>query len=85
MQSKESNRLLTIGEVIALVKRSKASVYADIAAGRFPAQIAVGCSSRWIESEIAAFIQRCIDDSRAGVTKTRAAPIYSRTTSSADC
>ena len=40
MQSKESNRLLTIGEVIALVKRSKSAVYADIAAGRFPAQIA---------------------------------------------
>jgi predicted DNA-binding transcriptional regulator AlpA len=49
-------QLLTLKEVCALLRRSKASIYRDVAAGHFPKALKIGASSRWLESEIHAYI-----------------------------
>ncbi|MBX3363152.1 MAG: helix-turn-helix domain-containing protein [Phycisphaeraceae bacterium] len=50
------DRLLTIEDLVARLRRCKRAIYEDVAAGRIPAPIRIGRSVRWRESEIAAWI-----------------------------
>lgn len=49
-------QLLTMKEVCARLRRSRASIYRDIAASHFPKALKIGSSSRWLEDEIETFI-----------------------------
>lgn len=49
-------RLIPLPEVIRLTGRGRSRIYAEIKAGRFPQPIRDGASSRWVESEIVAWI-----------------------------
>lgn len=62
------NRLLPLGEVLQRVGCSRSRVYAEIGAGRFPRPIKYGASSRWVESEISAWVADRIAerDAKAG-------------------
>jgi predicted DNA-binding transcriptional regulator AlpA len=42
--------------VHARLSRSRASLFRDIARGRFPAPVKTGGSSRWFESDIDAYL-----------------------------
>ena len=51
-------KILRLPEVIDRVGKSKASVYRDEAAGRFPKRMALGANSvGWLESEIDSWIE----------------------------
>lgn len=51
-------KILRLPTVLDRVGKSKASVYRDEAAGRFPKRIALGANSvGWLESEIDAWIE----------------------------
>lgn len=43
----DRERLLTLRDVLALIKMSKSWLYAEIKAERFPAPLAIGTASRW--------------------------------------
>jgi len=49
-------RLLKIAEVMGRVGLAKATIYARIQNGGFPKPVSLGSSSRWVESEIDAWI-----------------------------
>ena len=46
--------LLDLKAVCEILSRSKASIYRDIKAKRFPKQVKLGGSSRWRRSEVLA-------------------------------
>jgi len=48
--------LLPLPAVLARVGLSRSSVYALIAAGKFPAPVKIGVASRWASSQIDAWI-----------------------------
>lgn len=48
--------LLTVKEVSELVRRSSSSIYADIKKGTFPEGIKFNSSTRWMETEVLAWI-----------------------------
>ncbi len=51
-------KILRLPQVLDRVGKSKASVYRDEAAGRFPKRIALGANSvGWLESEIDSWIE----------------------------
>ena len=51
-------KILRLPKVLDRVGKSKASVYRDEAAGRFPKRISLGVNSvGWLESEIDAWIE----------------------------
>jgi prophage regulatory protein len=49
---KNTERLLTIHQVIRRVGLSRNTIYSLIRKGEFPKQVKIGYSSRWLESEI---------------------------------
>lgn len=53
-------RLIPLSEVMGRVGLSKATVYAWIKRGEFPAQVRLGASSRWVEGEIENWIEQRI-------------------------
>ena len=56
-----TKRLLVMREVIELTRRSRASIYADIAEGRFPRPIKTGVRSiAFLESDIAHWLDQKI-------------------------
>ena len=55
-------RLISLSEVIRLTARGRSRIYADIQAGAFPAPIKDGASSRWVEAEVAQWVQARIAD-----------------------
>lgn len=57
-------RLLRLPELIGRVKFSRAAIYRLMASGRFPRYIKVGAASFWVESEVEAWIQERIAESR---------------------
>jgi len=52
------DRLLPIREVAARVGLCRAEIYKRVQAGRFPALVKLGTSSRWSEREVADWIER---------------------------
>ena len=49
--------LLRLGDVLARVPLSKATIYRSIKAGRFPAPTHVGSSALWVEHEVTEWIR----------------------------
>ena len=47
---------LTVQEVSTLVGRSRSSIYEDERKGQFPERVKIGASSRWVKSELLAWI-----------------------------
>jgi predicted DNA-binding transcriptional regulator AlpA len=47
---------LTVKEVSTLVGRSRSSIYEDEKKGQFPEHVKIGASSRWVKSEVLAWI-----------------------------
>jgi len=63
--STDEEKFLKLGEVMSLCKRSRSSVYNAIKSGTFPAPVKIGVrSSAWVKSEITAWIDGCISNSR---------------------
>ena len=48
--------LVDIKTVVALMSRSKSSIYLDISAGRLPRPTIVGSSSRWRVEDVRAYL-----------------------------
>ncbi|WP_102945710.1 AlpA family transcriptional regulator [Stenotrophomonas sp. VV52] len=55
-------RLLRLKQVLDRTGLPKSTIYSRISAGTFPKQVPVGCSVRWVESEIEAWIQALVDE-----------------------
>ncbi|AVO37927.1 helix-turn-helix transcriptional regulator [Pukyongiella litopenaei] len=49
-------RLLPMDDVEAMTGKKRATIYRDIALGRFPAPVKSGGSSRWLLSELLGYI-----------------------------
>ena len=69
MENQNSNqRILRLNEVTARTGRSRSSIYADIERGEFPKPIKLGLRAvGWLDSEIEAWIQSRIEQSRGMV------------------
>jgi predicted DNA-binding transcriptional regulator AlpA len=50
------DRLLKLPQVCDMIGRSRASIYRDVATKAFPEPLKVGGSSRWLLSEVQAYI-----------------------------
>ena len=60
--------ILKLPQVQAITGISRSGIYARIKAGTFPKQIKLSeRSSGWIEREVYAFIQQCIQTSRSKI------------------
>lgn len=60
-------RILKIAEVVHGSGLSRAQVYRLAKAGKFPAPVKIGLrASGWVEAEVQAWVQRCIEGSRSG-------------------
>ena len=53
------DKLIPVSTLVEMLQRSRASIYRDIASGEFPKPLKLGSSSRWLVSEIAAYIEAC--------------------------
>ncbi len=63
-----ATKFLKLPEVQNRTGKSRSSIYQGIDAGTFPKQVKIGGPRAvgWIESEIEAYIQACIEASRSG-------------------
>ena len=59
LSSHIGDRMLKIGELQAMVPFSRSMLYKMIKEGRFPAPKKVGRSSRWLLSEVLAWMRAC--------------------------
>lgn len=64
-QTQMQHRLIRLPDVLKRVGLSRSSVYARVQAGTFPSPIKMGYSSRWVESEVQAWIDQQIEATRA--------------------
>lgn len=63
-----SDTLLRLDQVRVRTGLSRSSVYAKVATGDFPKPVAIGSRAvAWIESEVSAWIQTRIENSRRAV------------------
>lgn len=62
IESSTPDKLVSIAAVAAILDRSRASIYRDIAQKVFPKPLKIGRSSRWRMSEVNAYIQRLSDN-----------------------
>ena len=61
-------KFLKLSQVIALTGLSRSSIYQAVAEGRFPKQISLGARSvAFIDTEIAAWMEACVANSRGGI------------------
>ena len=51
------SRLLRMSDVVDLTALSRATIYRQITAGSFPVPIKIAGASRWLASEVTAFIE----------------------------
>lgn len=51
------SRLLKMSQVVDRTGLPKSTVYSRISDGSFPKQLHIGCSVRWLESEVEEWIQ----------------------------
>lgn len=56
--------LLRLPQVLAITGRGRTSTLDDVKAGTFPRPIKVGAASCWLHSEVQAWIERRIRESR---------------------
>jgi len=69
-QSQE-DRLISVGEVAAMLGTSKRTVPRLIAAGEFPAQVKVGRLARWFLSDVKGYLTR-LKEKRAAIAVRQA-------------
>ena len=70
--------LYTLKEVMGITTKSRAGIYADMAAGKFPASVPLGPHKvGWVRSEIHAWVRSQIEASRNGTL--RKSPKFART------
>ncbi|MGR3572809.1 helix-turn-helix transcriptional regulator [Brevirhabdus sp.] len=62
IESSTPDKLVSIAAVAAILDRSRASIYRDIAQRVLPKPLKIGRSSRWRMSEVDAYIQRLSDN-----------------------
>ena len=53
--------LMTMTDVRRTLRRSRASIYRDIDAGRIPKPLKFGSSVRWLSAEIQAVMDRLVE------------------------
>lgn len=58
--------MLRLSEVMRRTKKSRTTIYKEIAAGKFPKQVKDGATSKWVESEIEAYNQALIEQRDMG-------------------
>jgi len=64
--------LIRLPEVLRRVALSRSSVYLLITKGRFPRPVKVGArASRWVESDVDAWLQASIESSRQPTSNKR--------------
>lgn len=51
-----NNECLTLRDVMALTKRGKTAIWDSVAKGRFPKPVKIGGSTRWVRSEVEAWL-----------------------------
>lgn len=73
MTTTATDRALRIREVCARVGMSRAWVYQEVAAGRFPRHIKLGYSSAWLESEVDEWLAGKAREARGGPSAPTAA------------
>lgn len=56
MNEQTIDRLIDLEEVMRQVGMKKSKLYAEIKAGRFPAPVKLGSSSRWSERKVQAWV-----------------------------
>lgn len=56
MNEQTIDRLIDLEEVMRQVGMKKSKLYAEIKAGRFPAPVKLGASSRWSERKVQAWV-----------------------------
>ncbi|EHK68636.1 prophage CP4-57 regulatory protein [Pseudomonas psychrotolerans L19] len=65
MATNETRRFIRRHQVEAMTSLSRSEIYRRIAAGTFPAQVKIGAAHAvWIESEVAAWVDARIAESR---------------------
>lgn len=64
--STEPRKMLRLAEVCETVGLKHAAIYAKIKAKAFPAPVKIGYASRWIESEVQAWIDGHVAATRSG-------------------
>ncbi|RAO75787.1 helix-turn-helix transcriptional regulator [Dyella jiangningensis] len=57
-----TKRFIKLDQVKQMTSLSRAAIYKRIAHGAFPAQVKLGATSVWLESEIEGWIQRKVDE-----------------------
>ncbi len=55
-------RLIKLDEVKLMTSLSRTAIYERVARGTFPAQVKLGTTSVWLESEVEAWIQSKVDE-----------------------
>lgn len=66
MAPERPRRLLPLAEVMSRVGLRKTAVYDRVARGDFPAPVSLGTTSRWVESEVEAWIEDRIAERDSG-------------------
>lgn len=60
-QTKTTQRLMRMNEVIRITGLSRSSIYDRMNAGRFPKSVSLGCRSvAWVESEVMDWVENQI-------------------------
>ena len=61
-----TTRLLRLPRVLELIPLAKSTLYAEVAAGRFPSPIKIGSqATAWVESDVKRWIDEKIEQSQA--------------------
>jgi len=65
MNEQTIDRLIDLEEVMRQVGMKKSKLYAEIKAGRFPAPVKLGSSSRWSERKVQAWVSQQTEQAAA--------------------
>lgn len=65
MNEQTIDRLIELDEVMSQAGMRKTKLYAEIKAGRFPAPVKLGASSRWSERKVQAWVSKQTADEQA--------------------
>jgi len=66
-KSIEPLKMLRLRDVTEMVALQQSSIYAKIKKGEFPTPIKIGYASRWLESEVIAWVEKQIAATRGEI------------------